>query len=98
MKSPSSNSSVLVLHLLLLLQGYEDEVAQVGASLASYFDVYHRLLASRLTAAARTKDEKQLRSIAGEIVASSVDHQHTYVHAQQLLTGVWGLIEYFLQL
>jgi negative elongation factor C/D len=66
-------------------------VAQVGASLASYFDVYHRLLASRLQAAAKAKDEKQLRSIAGEIVASSVDHQHTYVHAQQLLTGGRGV-------
>lgn len=63
----------------------------MGASLASYFDVYHRLLASRLQAAAKAKDEKQLRSIAGEIVASSVDHQHTYVHAQQLLTGGRGV-------
>lgn len=64
-------------------------MAQVGSSLASYFDVYHRLLASRLAAAARATDKQQLRSIAGDIVESSVAHQHTYVHAQQLLTGVW---------
>lgn len=62
-------------------------MAQVGGSLASYFDVYHRLLASRLVAAARAQDTKQLRSIASEIVGSSVDNQHTYVHAQQLLSG-----------
>jgi hypothetical protein len=68
-------------------QGYEDEVAHVGGSLASYFDVYHRLLASRLAAAASAKDTKQLQSIANEIVGSSVDNQHTYVHAQQLLSG-----------
>jgi hypothetical protein len=68
-------------------QGYEDEVAHVGGSLASYFDVYHRLLASRLAAAACAKDAKQLQSIAHEIVGSSVDNQHTYVHAQQLLSG-----------
>lgn len=68
-------------------QGYEDEVAQVGGSLASYFDVYHRLLASRLSAAAQAHDAKQLRSIAREIAGSSVDNQHTYVHAQQLLSG-----------
>lgn len=68
-------------------QGYEDEVAQVGGSLASYFDVYHRLLVSRLSAAAQAQDAKQLRSIAREIAGSSVDNQHTYVHAQQLLSG-----------
>jgi negative elongation factor C/D len=72
---------------LLSTQGYEDEVAQVGGSLASYFDVYHRLLVSRLSAAAQAQDAKQLRSIAREIASSSVDNQHTYVHAQQLLSG-----------
>ena len=62
-------------------------MAQVGGSLASYFDVYHRLLVSRLAAAARASDEKQLRVIAKEIVGSSADNQHTYVHAQALLAG-----------
>lgn len=52
--------------------------------------MYHRLLASRLAAATRATDAKQLRTIAKEIVGGSVDNQHTYVHAQELLTGGRG--------
>jgi hypothetical protein len=73
-----------------------DAFPQVGGSLASYFDVYHRLLASRLAAAARATDAKQLRTIAKEIVGGSVDNQHTYVHAQELLTGGRGGLSCFL--
>ena len=32
----------------ILRQGHEDEVASIGSSLASYFGVFHRLLAARL--------------------------------------------------
>lgn len=32
----------------ILRQGHEDEVASIGSSLASYFGVFHRLLANRL--------------------------------------------------
>lgn len=70
-----------------LLQGHEDEVAQVGGSLASYFEVYHRLLATRLAAATRATTTQQLSQIAAETAESCVDSQHTYVHAQQLLTS-----------
>jgi negative elongation factor C/D len=69
------------------LQGHEEEVALVGGSLASYFEVYHRLLATRLAAAARATTSKQLSQIAAEIAESCVASQHTYVHAQQLLAA-----------
>jgi hypothetical protein len=71
----------------MCLQGHEDEVAVVGGSLASYFEVYHRLLATRLAAAARATTAKQLSQIAAEIAESCVGSQHTYVHAQQLLAA-----------
>lgn len=59
----------------------------MGGSLASYFEVYHRLLATRLAAAARATTSKQLAQIAAEIAESCVASQHTYVHAQQLLAA-----------
>uniref|UniRef100_A0A383VL51 Uncharacterized protein n=1 Tax=Tetradesmus obliquus TaxID=3088 RepID=A0A383VL51_TETOB len=71
----------------ILKQGHEEEVALVGGSLASYFEVYHRLLATRLAAAARATTSKQLAQIAAEIAESCVASQHTYVHAQQLLAA-----------
>ena len=33
----------------ILRQGHEDEVASIGSSLASYFGVFHRLLANKLS-------------------------------------------------
>eukprot|EP00879_Flechtneria_rotunda_P021413 GHRR01022570.1.p1 GENE.GHRR01022570.1~~GHRR01022570.1.p1 ORF type:complete len:302 (+),score=121.38 GHRR01022570.1:122-1027(+) len=69
----------------ILKQGHQDEVAVVGSALASYFEVYHRLLASRLSGAIRATTPQQLLQIAAEISESCVDCQHTYVHAQQLL-------------
>lgn len=66
-------------------QGHEDEVSLVGGSLASYFEVYHRLLASRLAAATRAASAAQLTALCAELSDSCVASQHTYVHAQQLL-------------
>lgn len=87
---------LVVLMVVLMVVHGAIALPQVGGSLASYFDVYHRLLASRLAAAARATDAKQLRTIAKEIVGGSVDNQHTYVHAQELLTGGRGRLSCFL--
>lgn len=73
------------------VQGHEDEVASVGSSLASYFEVYHRLLAARLVAVANATSEQQLSSLCAEFKESCCQSQHTYVHAQHLLTSLGRL-------
>jgi hypothetical protein len=68
------------------MQGHDDEVAAAGASLSSYFEVYHRLLARRLEAAAVAASSAQLEQLATELADACAGGQHTYVHAQHLLT------------
>ena len=50
----------------ILLAGHEDEVASVGTSLASYFGVFHRLMANRLKEVAQA-DEERVESLASEL-------------------------------
>ncbi|KAF8064640.1 FPS1 [Scenedesmus sp. PABB004] len=90
--SASHRNSLLLNYAIqrILKQGHEDEVSMVGGSLASYFEVYHRLLATRLAAAARAASPAALAQLAAEVSGSCVGSQHTYVHAQQLLAAAAG--------
>eukprot|EP00775_Hariotina_reticulata_P012244 gene12244-12381_t len=74
----------------ILKQGHQEEVSLVGGALASYFEVYHRLLATRLLAAVGSNSVRQLQDLAAEIADSCGSSQHTYVHAQQVLTAAAG--------
>lgn len=81
-----------------MVQGHEDEVSSVGSSLASYFSVFHRLLAVKLKAVlsllsaesnasglsttASSAISSQLHSISKDLADSCVQSQHTYIHAQ----------------
>lgn len=67
-------------------QGHDDEVAAVGSSLSSYFEVYHRLLARRLAAAATASSPSQLERLAAELSEACAVSQHTYAHAQHVIT------------
>ncbi|BDA42837.1 Negative elongation factor D [Coccomyxa sp. Obi] len=69
----------------ILQAGHEDEVASVGSSLASYFGVFHRLMANRLKEVAAA-DTDRVESLAAELKETCCQGQHTYVHAQQILT------------
>ncbi|EIE24527.1 hypothetical protein COCSUDRAFT_40900 [Coccomyxa subellipsoidea C-169] len=69
----------------ILQAGHEDEVASVGSSLASYFGVFHRLMANRLKEVAQA-DADRVDSLAAELKETCCQGQHTYVHAQQILT------------
>ncbi|GBF95080.1 hypothetical protein Rsub_07581 [Raphidocelis subcapitata] len=66
--------------------GHDEEVAAAGASLSSYFEVYHRLLARRLEAAAAAASSAQLQQLAAELAEACAGGQHTYAHAQHMLT------------
>ena len=50
----------------ILRAGHEEEVAEVGPSLASYFGVFHRLMATRLREAVGA-DVPQLQRIAQDL-------------------------------
>ncbi len=50
----------------ILQAGHEDEVASVGSSLASYFGVFHRLMANRLKEVAAA-DTDRVESLAAEL-------------------------------
>ena len=50
----------------ILQAGHEDEVASVGSSLASYFGVFHRLMANRLKEVAQA-DADRVDSLAAEL-------------------------------
>ena len=54
----------------ILKAGHEDEVAGVGSSLASYFGVFHRLLANRLKEVPQASPER-LDALAAELKASA---------------------------
>ncbi|KAK9909351.1 hypothetical protein WJX75_000889 [Coccomyxa subellipsoidea] len=71
----------------ILHAGHENEVASVGPSLASYFGVFHRLMANRLKEVAQA-DADRVDSLAAELKETCCQGQHTYVHAQQILTEV----------
>ena len=57
----------------------------MGASLAAYFGVFHRLLAARLREAASTPDEARLAWLSTELAEGAAASQHAYVHTQLLL-------------
>ncbi len=67
--------------------GHEDEVASVGSSLAGYFGVFHRLMASRLKEVP-TASAARLAAIAAELQDSCCGAEHSYVHAAQLLAKI----------
>jgi len=50
----------------ILHAGHEDEVASVGSSLASYFGVFHRLMATRLKEVPQA-DPDRLQAVAAEL-------------------------------
>ena len=61
------NSLVLNYAIQRILQaGHEDEVANLGSSLASYFSVFHRLLTNRLKQVPQA-DAALLQSLAAEL-------------------------------
>ena len=53
----------------ILKAGHEDEVASVGSSLASYFGVFHRLMANRLKEVPQA-DGPRLEKLAAELKVS----------------------------
>ena len=57
----------------ILRQGHEDEVASIGSSLASYFGVFHRLLANRLREVP-SASVARLRQISTELRVSKTWH------------------------
>lgn len=65
--------------------GHEDEVASVGSSLAGYFGVFHRLMASRLKEVPMA-GAARLAAIAEELADSCGGAEHSFTHAVQLLT------------
>lgn len=86
----ASHRSCLLLNFAIqkiLHAGYEDEVASVGSSLAGYFEVFHRLMASRLKQVP-SAGAAQLAIIATELRDSCCGAEHSYVHAQQLLAAL----------
>lgn len=58
----------------------------MGSSLSSYFEVYHRLLARRLEAAAAAASPAALARVSAELAEACAGSQHTYAHAQLLLS------------
>ena len=61
------NSLVLNYAIQRILQaGHEEEVANLGSSLASYFSVFHRLLTNRLKQVPQA-DAALLQSLAAEL-------------------------------
>jgi hypothetical protein len=80
-------SNHLDVSVAAMIQGHQEEVSLVGGALASYFEVYHRLLATRLLAAVSSNSVRQLQDLAAEVAGSCGSSQHTYVHAQQVLTA-----------
>ena len=61
------NSLVLNYAIQRILQaGHEEEVANVGSSLASYFSVFHRLLTNRLKQVPQA-DAAALQSLTAEL-------------------------------
>ena len=61
------NSLVLNYAIQRILQaGHEEEVANLGSSLASYFSVFHRLLTNRLKQVPQA-DPALLQSLAAEL-------------------------------
>ncbi|KAK9822993.1 hypothetical protein WJX81_003185 [Elliptochloris bilobata] len=71
----------------VLRAGHEGEVAGVGASLASYFGVFHRLLANRLREVPGAAAPR-LSTLAAELQETCCGGEHTYAHAQQMLTAL----------
>ena len=57
----------------------------MGPSLAGYFGVFHRLLSGRLRAAAAAAPA-ELPPLVAELQESCCQAEHTYAHAQQLLS------------
>ena len=57
----------------------------MGSSLAGVFEVFHRVLATRLREAA-TAEPAALPAIVA-VCDSCARSEHTYLHAQQLLSG-----------
>ena len=55
----------------ILKAGHEDEVASVGSSLASYFGVFHRLMANRLKEVPQA-DGPRLEKLAAELKVSDI--------------------------
>lgn len=58
----------------------------MGSSLSSYFEVYHRLLARSLELAAGASSSAALERTAGELAEACASSQHTYAHAQHILS------------
>ncbi len=56
----------------------------MGSSLAGIFEVFHRVLATRLREAA-TAEPAVLPALVAAICESCGRAEHTYLHAQQLL-------------
>ncbi|KAK9816978.1 hypothetical protein WJX72_007733 [[Myrmecia] bisecta] len=73
----------------ILEDGHENEVASIGSSLAGYFGVFHRLMANRLKEVPQA-DAARLDQLCKEIKESCCQGQHTYIHAQQILTLLGG--------
>ena len=59
----------------------------MGSSLAGYFGVFHRLMASRLKEVP-TAGAGRLAAIAGELQDSCCSAEHSYAHATQLLVAL----------
>lgn len=59
----------------------------MGSSLAGYFGVFHRLMAGRLRAAASAQPQA-LPPLLAELQESCCQAEHTYAHAQQLLSDL----------
>ena len=57
----------------------------MGSSLAGIFEVFHRVLATRLREAA-TAEPAALPALVAAICESCGRSEHTYLHAQQLLS------------
>ena len=59
----------------------------MGSSLAGVFEVFHRVLATRLREAA-TAEPTALPALVAAICDSCARSEHTYLHAQQLLAAL----------
>eukprot|EP00208_Stichococcus_sp_RCC1054_P007334 CAMPEP_0206143588 /NCGR_PEP_ID=MMETSP1473-20131121/21097_1 /ASSEMBLY_ACC=CAM_ASM_001109 /TAXON_ID=1461547 /ORGANISM="Stichococcus sp, Strain RCC1054" /LENGTH=254 /DNA_ID=CAMNT_0053539063 /DNA_START=124 /DNA_END=885 /DNA_ORIENTATION=+ len=84
----ATHRSCLVLNFAIqkiLRAGFEDEVASVGSSLAGYFGVFHRLMASRLKQVPTARSMERLQAIASELQDSCCGAEHSCAHALQLL-------------
>ncbi|KAK9864357.1 hypothetical protein WJX84_002228 [Apatococcus fuscideae] len=69
----------------ILADGHDQEVASIGSNLAGYFGVYHRTVATRLKKAVGAT-VKELEALTSELKESVCQGEHTYVHAQHLLS------------